>query len=39
MNLPPYEDYTDGFIVGCAVVKSIENDYKSFSNTVGLIRF
>lgn len=37
-NILEYKDFTDGFIVGSAVVKSLEKDDDSFSNTVELIK-
>ena len=37
-NIREYKDFTDGFIVGSAVVKSLEKDDNSFSGTIELIK-
>ena len=37
-NIKEFRDYTDGFIVGSAVVKCLENDDNSFSETIELIK-
>ena len=37
-NIKEYKDFSDGFIVGSAVVKSLEKDDDEFSGTVELIK-
>lgn len=37
-NIQEYKNFTDGFIVGSAVVKSLENDDNEFSKTTELIK-
>lgn len=36
-NIKEYRDYTDGFIVGSAVIKSLGKDDRKFTNTLNLI--
>jgi tryptophan synthase alpha chain len=36
-NINEYKDYTDGFIVGSAVIKSLGGDDEKFTNTIKLI--